>query len=50
MGISESHGSIARGKQANVFITKEIPTYSFMPYYYGANKVDKVIIKGKLLN
>lgn len=49
MGISDTHGSIAKGKVANVFITKEIPTYSFMPYYYGANKVERVILNGKLI-
>ena len=27
MGLSETHGSIAKGKVANVFITKEIPSY-----------------------
>ncbi|MDX9848478.1 MAG: imidazolonepropionase, partial [Tenuifilaceae bacterium] len=34
MGISDTHGSIARGKVANVFITKPISTYEFMPYAY----------------
>lgn len=48
MGIQEELGSIAKGKKANVFITKEIPTYEFMPYYYGSNKVDKVIINGEI--
>jgi imidazolonepropionase len=49
MELSKTHGSIARGKVANVFITKEIPTYEFMPYYYGTNKVEQVILKGKCL-
>ncbi len=47
MGLSEEYGSIARGKIANVFITKPIPTYSFMPYAYGSNKVGQVILNGK---
>jgi len=29
MGLSMTHGSIAKGKVANVFITKEIPSYEF---------------------
>jgi len=29
MGLSETHGSIARGKVANVFITKEIPVWFY---------------------
>jgi imidazolonepropionase len=49
MGVSNSHGSIAVGKSANIFITKEIPSYQFMPYSYGNNKVESVILNGKLL-
>ncbi len=48
MGISETHGSIARGKVANVFITKEIPSYEFMPYAFGSNLIETVILKGKI--
>lgn len=50
MGLSETHGSIARGKVANVFITKEIPSYEFMPYAFGSDLVDTVILKGKIIN
>jgi imidazolonepropionase len=48
MGLSEELGSIARGKRANLFITKPIPGYEFMPYAYGSNKVDKVILNGQV--
>ncbi|HZY26092.1 MAG TPA: imidazolonepropionase [Bacteroidales bacterium] len=48
MGISETHGSIAKGKVANVFITKEIPSYEFMPYSFGSNLIETVILKGKI--
>jgi imidazolonepropionase len=50
MGISETHGSIARGKVANVFITKNIPSYEFMPYAFGSDLIDTVILKGKVIN
>lgn len=50
MGLSETHGSIAIGKRANVFITKEIPNYSFIPYSFGSNLVETVIINGKVMN
>jgi len=49
MGLSETHGSIARGKVANVFITKEIPSYEFMPYAFGSNLIDTVILKGNII-
>ena len=48
MGLSETHGSIARGKVANVFITKEIPSYEFMPYAFGSNLIETVILKGNI--
>jgi len=50
MGISGTHGSIAIGKVANVFITKEIPSYEFMPYAFGSNLIDTVILRGKIIN
>ena len=50
MGISETHGSIARGKVANVFITKDIPSYEFMPYAFGSNLIETVILKGKIIS
>jgi len=49
MDLSDQLGSIAVGKKANVFITKEIPTLEYMPYYYGVNKVDTVILNGKII-
>ena len=49
MGLSEELGSIAIGKKANLFITKPISTYEFMPYAYGSNKVGTVILNGKVV-
>lgn len=49
MGVEDEVGSIARGKIANVFITKEIPSIEFMPYAYGSNLVDTVILNGQVL-
>lgn len=48
MGLQEELGSIAVGKIANVFITKEIPNIQYMPYAFGSNKVEKVILRGKV--
>lgn len=49
MGVEEELGSIAKGKIANVFITKEIPSVEYMPYAYGSNLIDVVILRGKVL-
>lgn len=43
----ETHGSITRGKVANVFITRPMPSISYLPYSFGSNLVDKVILNGK---
>ena len=49
MGVSDMLGSIAVGKKANVFITTPIPSYQFMPYSFGSNKVETVILNGKII-
>jgi imidazolonepropionase len=48
MDVQHELGTIAVGKKANLFITPRIPTYAFMPYAYGSNKVETVIINGIL--
>ncbi|MDR4988166.1 MAG: imidazolonepropionase [Bacteroidales bacterium] len=48
MGVEEELGSIAPGKKANLIITQPISTYAFLPYAYGSNKVERVIIQGRL--
>ena len=50
MGLSKTHGSIAIGKQANIFITKEISSYSFLPYSFSNNSIETVIINGQIIN
>ena len=49
MKLSDSHGSITKGKKANLIITKEVPSYSFLPYAFGSNLIDKVIINGMVI-
>ncbi len=50
MGISDQYGSIARGKKANFYITKPIPTIEFMPYAYGSNKAETTVLNGEIIN
>jgi imidazolonepropionase len=47
MGISNSYGSICRGKKANLIITKELPSYYHLPYAFGDNAIETVIINGE---
>ncbi len=49
MGVNHIAGSIAVGKKANFFITKKIPTLEYMPYAYGSNLIDSVILEGKII-
>ena len=46
MGLTKTHGSIAIGKKANIFITKEISGYAFIPYSFANNLIETVIING----
>ncbi|MGB2364361.1 MAG: imidazolonepropionase [Flavobacteriales bacterium] len=48
MGLSQELGSIAVGKKANLFITKPITSYAFIPYSFGHQYIDKIIINGKI--
>ena len=50
MGLQETHGTICRGKKANVIITKEVPGLAYLPYAYGSNLIDTVILGGEILN
>jgi len=46
MGLSKTHGSIVKGKVANVFITKAIPSYAYLPYSFGSDLIETTIING----
>ena len=49
MDVAHELGSITKGKIANVIITNPMTQLEFMPYYYGANKVQTMILKGKII-
>ena len=49
MGISETHGSITIGKKANLIITKPVPSYYQLPYAFGSNLIETVLIEGEIL-
>ena len=48
MGISKTHGSITRGKKANLIITKPLHSFYEIPYCFGSNLVEQIILDGKL--
>lgn len=48
MEVEKDYGSIAIGKYASLIITRPIPSIAYLPYAFGSNLIDKVIIKGKI--
>lgn len=47
MDLSSTHGSITKGKVANLILTENIPSYGFLPYSFGNNHIEKVFVAGK---
>jgi imidazolonepropionase len=47
--LQDRYGCIARGREANLFITRPMPSVAYLPYAYGSHLVDKVILQGRLL-
>ena len=48
--VEDTLGSITKGKQASFMITKEIPSLAYIPYSFGENQIDSVVINGKMVN
>lgn len=48
MDVAEEVGSITPGKRANLIITKEIPSYEYLPYAFSSPLVYKTILNGKI--
>lgn len=49
MELEQEIGTIATGKRANLIITKEIPSLGYIPYDFGNNPVEKLIINGSII-
>ena len=49
MNVSTTHGSITKGKKANLILTKEISSYGFLPYAFGSNMIETVFLNGKIM-
>lgn len=49
MEIEKDYGSIAVGKKANLIFTKPVPSLNYLPYSFGNNLIDKVMINGSFI-
>ena len=47
MGLEKTHGSITLGKKANIIVSKEVTSFYQLPYCFGTDLIDSVIIEGK---
>jgi len=50
MELGHELGSITLGKKANLIFTKPLPSLAYMPYAFGSNLIDKVMINGYFYN
>lgn len=49
MGVQNTHGSITKGKVANLMITKPIDSYYQIPYEFGSILIEDILIEGQLI-
>ncbi|MBS1627243.1 MAG: imidazolonepropionase [Bacteroidetes bacterium] len=49
MELEKQVGSITIGKNANLIFTKQIPSLAYLPYSFGNNLINKVMINGKFI-
>jgi imidazolonepropionase len=48
--LSENYGSITKNKKANLIITKKVNGLAYLPYSFGENLIENVIVAGKLIS
>jgi imidazolonepropionase len=49
MELQDEVGSITRGKRANLIITRPVPSIHYLPYSFGHNLIENVMINGSLI-
>lgn len=49
MELQNEVGSITIGKKANLIFTKSIPSLAYLPYAFGTNLIEKVMINGEIV-
>lgn len=49
MGLDDEVGSIAAGRRANLIITRQVPSLAYLPYAFGQDNLDTVIIDGNII-
>jgi imidazolonepropionase len=50
MGLGQVLGSITTGKRANLLISEPVPSLAYLPYRFGSNSIDKVMLGGEFVD
>ncbi len=45
MDLSDTHGTISIGKKTPIIITKKIPSLAYIPYSFGEQNIERLIVK-----
>ena len=48
--LENTHGSITKGKVANVYITKPMSSVAFLPYAFGSNCIETTVLSGNVIS
>ncbi len=48
--LEKTHGIIRKNTDANLILTKKIPSLAFIPYSFGSNLIEQVFVKGEKQN
>lgn len=48
MQLADQIGSIAKGKRANLFITRPMPSLAYLPYSFGQSQIETIILNGQI--
>jgi imidazolonepropionase len=49
MSLGDMLGSITIGKRANLILTRPVPSLAYLPYAFGSNLIDQVMIGGEFI-
>jgi imidazolonepropionase len=47
LNLENEVGSITVGKRANLIVTRKIPSIDYLPYSFGTNNIDKIMVSGE---
>ena len=50
MQMQDVSGIIKKGRSADLIVTNTIPSFDYIPYSFGENCIDKVMLDGNFVN